>query len=194
VSAGTAANGEACTADDTSYWGTCDAGNVCFPEDDTTNEGVCGSFCSEGREDLCSGENQACLDSAIDGLGLCIESCDVFTNDGCDDGESCLWVNEGLNANGLLPFGSCEENPNANQVGTEEVCVMGTLEFADGPFEYPFLNNCPPGHGCFEVAQGQPPICLQMCNLAAEVDEICPDGLTCQGLFMGIESIGVCGQ
>ena len=197
VTSGSAANGEACTAGEEGYdyWGTCAANNVCFIDDEMTGAGTCGSFCAEGRSDLCTGEYQACTASSIDGLGLCNGQCDIFTDDGCDEGESCLWGNEGPNASGTpTPTGFCEENPNADQVGTEEVCVMGTLEFSDGPFEYPFLNNCPPGHICIGVAQGQPPICLQTCNLAAETDEICPDGLTCQGLFQGIETVGICFQ
>ena len=194
---GTGQNTDDCTrsATDPTYWGDCAANNVCFIDDEATGAGSCGSFCGEGRSDLCTGENQACVDSAVDGLGLCSGACNIYSDVGCEMGESCLFSNEGNNAAGdLAATGFCEENPNKGQVGTEEACVMGMLDIGDGEsFEYPFLNNCPEGHVCIGVAQGQPPICLQMCDQAA-AENTCPAGLTCQGLFQSIETVGVCFQ
>jgi hypothetical protein len=190
-------NTDDCTrgATDPTYWGDCAANNVCFIDDEATGAGTCGSFCADGRSDLCTGDYQACVDSAIDGLGLCAGDCDIYSNTGCDEGQSCLFSNEGQDATDTLAaIGFCEDNSDIGQVGTEEACVMGQLDVGDDmPFDYPFLNNCPPGHICIGVAQGQPPICLQMCDQSAE-ENTCEGGLTCQGLFQGIESVGVCFQ
>ena len=194
--AGMGQNGDDCVSGDNApYWGDCAANNVCFVDDEATGAGSCGSFCAEGRNDLCTGDYQACVDSAVDGLGLCAGACDIFSGNGCDEGESCLFSNEGLNAeNNLTATGFCEENPDAGQVGVEETCVMGMLDVGDGEsIEYPFLNNCPAGNICVGVAQGQPPICLEMCDPGA-AENTCAGGLTCQGLFQGLDSVGVCFQ
>ena len=194
--AGMGQNGDDCVSGDNApYWGDCAANNVCFVDDEATGAGSCGSFCADGRSDLCTGEYQACVDSAVDGLGLCAGACDIFSGNGCDEGESCLFSNEGPNAEGnLTATGFCEENPDAGQVGVEETCVMGMLDVGDGEsFEYPFLNNCPAGNICVGVAQGQPPICLEMCDPSA-AENTCADGLTCSGLFQGLDSVGVCFQ
>jgi hypothetical protein len=194
--AGMGQNGDDCVSGaNAPYWGDCAANNVCFIDDEATGAGTCGSFCADGRSDLCTGDYQACVDSAIDGLGLCAGDCDIYSNTGCDEGQSCLFSNEGQDATDTLTAtGFCEDNSDIGQVGTEEACVMGQLDIGeDMPFDYPFLNNCPPGHICIGVAQGQPPICLQMCDQSAE-ENTCEGGLTCQGLFQGIESVGVCFQ
>jgi len=191
---GTALNGEACTGDDDTYFGTCRANSVCFLEEEGGDAGTCGSFCTQDAPETCDGENQVCADSSIEGLGLCQTTCNVYSGEGCNEGESCIWsFGEAPNAsNGLTPLGFCEENENEGQVGLEEVCVQYEVEGADGPFDYPYLNNCEPGHICISISEGQPPVCLKSCNLSdAEVVE-CGAGLSCVSIWENIETMGIC--
>lgn len=192
--AGTALNAEACTVDEVSYWGTCDANSVCFLDEEGSDTGTCGSFCTADDPSVCDGEGQVCADSSIEGLGLCQTTCNVFSDDGCDAGESCIWTfGEAPTSEGALtPIGFCEENPNAGQVGLEEVCVIYEIETADGPFEYPYFNNCGAGQICIGVAEGQPPVCLKNCNMDDPSAVECGPGETCLPLWEGVQTMGVC--
>jgi hypothetical protein len=180
---------------DPSYWGSCAANNVCFIDDEATGAGSCGSFCGDGRSDLCTGDYQACTDSSIEGLGLCSGVCNLATNEGCDEGNSCVYgFSDGIGADGNdKPTGFCYENDRIGEAALEEACVVSTLEFeGQEPFEYPFVNNCGAGQLCADLTGGTNPVCLQTCqlNLPAE-DNGCTG--TCESVFQG-GLMGVCGQ
>lgn len=198
VTAGTAANNEACTPGEEGfdYWGTCAANNICFIDDEEANTGTCGSFCTTDRADLCTGPYQACVDSNIEGLGLCQGFCNLEDNTGCDEGNSCMFLfNEGVAADGNpRAVGLCYENDNIGEAGLEEACIAGDLVF-DGEvnFEgYWFLNNCEPNHVCIDPMDPQNnsnPICLKNCSITAQTG--CPEGYTCQEFWRDLDQ-GVC--
>ena len=74
--------------------------NICFIDDAEANTGTCGSFCTADRADLCTGPYQACVDSNIEGLGLCQGFCNLEDNTGCDEGNSCMFLFGGLLVSG----------------------------------------------------------------------------------------------
>ena len=103
------------------------------------------------------------------------------------------WNNEGADAEGnLSAVGFCQENADAGQVETGDVCVAGMIDGGNGEmFEWPFINNCPAGDLCIPLAQGQPPVCIDMCDPLA-TENTCADGLSC--VQLQIESVGICVQ
>ena len=192
---GTALSGEECTTSETNYWGTCEAGNLCSVEAEGDTTGECVSFCDSYNLDRCTGDYAACLTGVFDGLddmGICNGECDIMTNAGCAEGQSCLFGNEGTNSTDEpVPTGFCYDNTNAGTLMPGETCTVGSLEQGGQSFEYPFLSDCAPGNMCLQIMQGQDPQCLQMCNPSA-ADSGCEQGVNCIELFDGITTVGVC--
>ena len=192
VASGAGVAGEACTTSEQTYWGTCTAGHICS-DDNEDGMGDCVSFCDTYHLDRCSGDYAACVDTQLEGLGLCSGECDVFTNAGCAEGQSCLFGNEGTRVGDVVaPTGFCYDN--ALTVGEAAVgaeCQTGMVTFGADSFDYPFLNNCPAGNICLPLMQGAPGQCFQMCNPDA-METGCEAGVPCRVIFDGIDSVGVC--
>ena len=189
---GTAVAGEACTPSDTNYWGTCGASNLCTQLSEEDPE-ECVSFCDDYHLDVC-GDYQACaFVLAIEDVGLCLGECNIFTQEGCDEGQECQLFNEGVNANDEpVVFGSCVENSFTERVMTGDACEGEPIEVDGMMLENPFVSTCPPNHYCGDTTGDGVSTCIAACDPTNVANTGCPEGISCRVVFDGIEAFGLC--
>jgi hypothetical protein len=130
---------------------------------------------------------------AIDDVGLCLGECNIFTQEGCDEGQECQLFNEGVNANDEpVAFGSCVENSFTERVMTGDACEGEPIEIDGMMRENPFVSTCPPNHYCGDTTGDGVSTCIAACDPTNVANTGCPEGISCRVVFDGIESFGLC--
>jgi hypothetical protein len=186
VPGGNLAGGDACTEDQATYWGDCEAGYLCgalFQGDPTS----CIGFCDATDASLCGG-NSACLPGLFDApyqeLGLCVGDCDVFGGAGCARGTTCTFSGRfGLTSGGVEgAIGFCAPGNGSLSVG--DACV---------PDQNTGGSDCEVGSICIDVDGSGATVCTAVCEDAAGSPNTCPAGLVC-ATGLGADPIGLGGS
>jgi hypothetical protein len=177
---GTAVQGEACVADDQTYFGNCQPGHICRNfSDDMNRNPVCNGFCDAVDQSLC-GDQAGCVipffvSDELATLGVCAGQCDVFGEVGqCGEGLAC-------------DFGFIGARGGEPEVALG-VCVAGeeTVQTGDPCQANPNTgeNNCAPGNLCAALQQGGPTTCIQLCDTIEGSGHTCAPGTMClTGVF-----------
>jgi hypothetical protein len=190
---GTAVAGEACMSAENNYWGTCTASNLCTSFEEGGEE-ECVSFCDDYNLDVCSGDYQACaFVMALDDLGICLGECNIFTQEGCEENQDCVFFNEGVNTEDEpVALGRCANNtvPAANRVNTGDECVGEPIEVDGIMSENPLVSNCPANHICGQEVMNGPSICIAICDPTA-AESGCQDGRACRAV-PDLTTLGLC--
>ena len=181
--------GEACSTSSQTLSGSCTASHIC---NDNNHDGVgeCVSFCDADHLNRCSDHYAACVNQQTGALGFCKGECDVLTNAGCAEGQSCLFTGDGTRVGGMsTPTGRCFDNPlTIGQASVGGTCQTNTVFNGE---ESRILNNCPAGNICISISSNSPSQCFQMCDPNAMSAE-CGAGLVCRLIFTDAESLGFC--
>jgi hypothetical protein len=167
VQAGRGAAGDDCVADDQTYWGDCNAANLCgYPEPDSQfGQTVCLALCDAAHADVCAG-GSTCVEGVVplDGLGLCLGECDpTAAVSGCPEGNCRPWGvgplgdGESLAGQCTLRAGRLPRYENCNRFfDNSSDCVEGTVcaeeeRFTDRcltPCDGTMAHPCPAGSQC----------------------------------------------
>lgn len=164
-------------------WGDCRGGHLCqrLTRDAPPR---CLGRCDDVDRSLCV-NGSLCVDD-LPGVstGVCIGDCTVWPEPGdkrCAAGEICRFEHIGRRRDGTVaPGGLCR--PGSGQHGTGEACALDP-ESGD--------HSCAQGHICAELEAGAPPVCLKLCERAADGQRGCGEGEGCVDAF-GDPQIGVC--
>lgn len=177
--AGDKIQNDTCTPND-NYFGNCTGAYLCA-DLFRTGADTCSGFCDLQDQTACV-DDSVCITEVlvIEGVGLCIGNCDVF-GDGteCGDGNKCAVFNSGITTDGEKLAGNCGPQLEGAVKQTGEDCTLDEETGAD---------DCGPGHLCIPVAQGEPRVCISVCDNAEGSEHTCPAGFNCMAGIFGPDS------
>ena len=169
--------GDSCTPADANYWGDCTAGNLCadvFGDRPT----ICNGLCDHLDQTACLGATGCYFGLfKLEGLGICLGECDPFGDAAaCGDGKKCEVFNVGLGAEGEKVLGMCQDGAATKQTGEECTADQNTG-----------ASDCAAGNLCIQIAQGDPPVCIQVCDNDPASTHTCAPGNTCMTGTLGAQ-------
>ncbi|MEZ4468242.1 MAG: hypothetical protein R3F43_28355 [bacterium] len=172
--AGMAAQGDACEIFPETEDMACRAGLTCFA-------GTCSAACA-GADDCADGARCVDLTDQLEGqaFSFCDESCNIFSQDGCGEGQTCAWTATAPSVGNPAEqaMGVCVDAPNGAGV-QNEACT---------PSDQTYWGTC--DHGlCTVLSEGDPETCLGFCD---DVDRSrCINGSGCARDALGV-NLGLC--
>lgn len=157
--------GEATQGDSCGQETACAKGYACTGQDDP----ICRKYCRfESSDDPQCDDGYTCAPTEEDSeLGVCVESCELFPNDDCGEGENCY---------------PTDESGESTQCGAynEDAEVGDSCEF---------VNDCNDAQTCAQVdGSGE---CVNLCDLEGDGEE-CEGDTSCQDAGLPHEGAGVC--
>ena len=158
------------------YWGDCAASHFCGATFRDRLD-LCTPICTIDDTTPCT-DDRVCDINMIDvsDAGLCVGECNVFTDERCEAGQTCLLGVQGQDNTGETHIrGACYANPNPGTAPTGGACIYDMATNT---------SDCAAGHLCADLTVEQTGMteCVRLCQ--ANSDEVlCPINQSCVNLL-----------